>query len=626
MLEIIRKNAQSWMVKVLFGLIVVVFVFWGVGSFRGDDRTVVATVNDTPILVQDYIQVYERTVRSIQQQNPGLTNQDLQRFGVRQQVLDQLIDAQLIAEKAKAWGITISPAELRSEISSIPVFQNESRRFDPELYVAVLQQNQLTPQRFEADFTQSLLMDKIREYVQSSATVSESQARDFFDFVLEKVRMDYVIFSIDDTIDQIEPGGEQIQAYYDSRQDDFAVPERIALRYLLFSPQSVADLQKVSSEEVQAFYERNHALFRQEEQVRARHILIKVDQASPAGMVEDALNTTLAIRKEIEQGREFAELATEHSQDSSNLQGGDLGWFSRGQMIEEFEQVAFSLEPGTVSDPVRTLFGFHLIKVEERRAERTLSLEEASESIRRQLAEEKAADGLTDLLDHLMVQLASGQDLEAAAESIGLSTRRTGLFSRHEGPRELSLSAMDVAQLFEMGLNQVTDAPFVLEEGYLMAEKIEVQPRRVKPLDEVEPSIVGVLKRQGARDLAREQAEEMLARIGSQEAAPEGAYETTEPFGRGGFIPNLGLNEELVEAVFAARDQEWLSRVFEVDEGVVLARLNDRTLPDDADWEQQKSFWIASLKELRAEELFRSFLENMRMEANIRIVNPELLR
>jgi peptidyl-prolyl cis-trans isomerase D len=625
MLDVIRKNAQSWMVKVLFGLIVVVFVFWGVGSFRGGDSSVVATVNDTPILARDYIQAYERTAKIFQQQNPGLKNQDLERFGIKQQVLDQLIDAQLIAEKATAWGISISPAELRSEIANIPVFLNESKRFDPERYVAVLQENQLTPHRFEADFTHSLLMEKMREYVQSSSMVSESQARDFFDFALEKVRMDYLLFSTGDYLDRVVPTEEQILAYYQSHQDDFAVPERIALRYVLISPQTVAALQTVAPEEIRAFYEKNMAAFRQQEQVKARHILIKVDEAAPQKMVDEALGRIVAIRQDIVKGKDFAAMAAEHSEDSSRTQGGDLGWFSRGQMIEEFENAAFSLEPGKVSEPVRTLFGFHLIAVEDRHSERTLTLEESSGTIRQQLAEEKAIEGMTDLLDQIMVQVASGKDLEGAAATVGLETRRTALFSKQEGPRDFALQGEDVDLLFGLGLNKVTDSPFVLEDGYLLAEKVETQPMRIEPLESVETAIVRTLKQEGARKIAAEEAEKTLTEVKSGGSVQMTALTTTEPFGRSGIVPGLGPNQELIDAVFATRDQEWLSRSFQVEGGVLLARLNDRSLPEQEEWEQQKSFWISSLKELRAEELFRSFIENLRQEAQIRIVNPEFL-
>jgi peptidyl-prolyl cis-trans isomerase D len=625
MLDLIRRNAQSWMVKALFGLIVVVFVFWGVGSFRSDDSSIVAKVNDTPILARDYMQAYERTIQTIQQQNPGLRGAELQRLGVKQQVLNQLIDAQLIAEKARTWGITISPAELRAEIGSIPVFLNETNRFDPERYLAVLQENRLTPQRFEADFTTSLLLEKMRAYVQSSSTVSEAQAKDFFDFALERVRIDFVLFDAGDYLDRIEPTEEQVRSYYEAHQNDFAVPERIALRYLLFTPQTVAALQEVAPEEIRAFYERNKAAFQQEEQVRARHILIKVDGAAPQKMVDEALKKIRAIHQEIVQGKEFAEMAAKHSDDSSNVQGGDLGWFSRGQMIEEFEAEAFSLEPGQVSEPVRTLFGFHLIKVEEHTEERTLTLEESSEAIHQQLAEEKAGEGLTDLLDQIMVLTASGQDLETAAQSVGLETRRTGLFSKEQGPRDFSLPPGDMALLFELEPGRVTDVPFVLDNGYLLAQNIETQPRRIKPLEEVEAAIVRSLKDEGAREIAKAEAEKELALLTSDSPDKASSYRTTEPFGRSGIVPDLGPNQELIEAVFGTRNQEWLNRTFEVEDGVILARLNERIMPEQADWEQQKSFWISSVKELRAEELFRSFLDNLRKEAIIQIVSPEYL-
>jgi peptidyl-prolyl cis-trans isomerase D len=626
MLDILRKNAQSWMVKVLFGLIVIVFVFWGVGSFRSGDRSVVAIVNDTPILVREYLEAYERTIQALQQQNPSLKAEDLKRLGIKERVLDQLIDARLISEKANAWGVSISPAELMAEIGTLPAFQNEARRFDPERYKAILHENRLTPHRFETDFTGVMLMERMREYVQSSSQIAESQARDFFEFAMEKLRMDYVLFSAQDYLERVEPTEEQIGAYYQSRQDEFAVAERIAVRHVLLTPRTTASLQNVSPEEVQAYYEANKAAFLQEEQVKARHILIKVDQAAPQALVEKALKQIGSLRQEIAKGGDFAQLARNHSEDPGSMNGGDLGWFSRGQMVEEFENAAFALEPGKVSEPVRTLFGFHLIKVEDRKKERTLSLEEASETIRMQLAEEKAVEGLTDLLDQIMVQVATGKDIEAAAASVGLKSARTQPFSRQDGPRDLPLRSEDVAALFDLPEGKVTDSPFLVEDGYLLAEKVEVQPRKVKTLDEVRAVVVQRLKLEAAMKIAREEADKALRRVGSGASDPGHPVKSTEPFARGGIIPEMGANPELAQALFSASGTQWLPKTYEVDGGVVLSKPGERIRPTEEEWEQQKSFWISSLKELRADELFRSFLENLRKEAQIEVVNPEYLR
>ncbi|MFP4515216.1 MAG: SurA N-terminal domain-containing protein [Desulfovibrionales bacterium] len=627
MLDVIRQNAQSWMVKVLFALIVIVFVFWGVGSFRSDPSKVVATVNGSNIPAREFMRAYERTLEAMRDENPELSTADIQRFSVKQRVLDQMINSMLLKQVAAEWNITVSPAELTAAIREIPAFHNEDRGFDPNVYVSVLQANQLSPGQFETDFQQNMLMEKISEYVELPAAISEEQARDFFGFAREEVRMEYALFSLDEYTDRITPTQEQIKTYYDQNPDQFAVPERIRISYLTFSPSSLARPEAVSPAEVESYYEQNKELFRREEEVKARHILIQLDRDASEKEAETALDKITKLKLQIEGGADFAEVAREHSEGPSNVQGGDLGWFGRGQMVSEFEEVAFSLQTDKVSDPVRTDFGYHLILVEERRTEGIQSLEEAEERIRTRIAEDKASDRVADLLDQVLESVVSGQSLETAAQAADLEVSRTGYFNRNDGPRELQLPSETLQNLFELPENTALEAPVLLDEGYLLAQKLDTKPRTIRPLEEVTARIRTILKQDGARALAREEAAKALAALKSGETPQEITDQLTisEPFGRTGVVPGLGLNPELISELFAAPEGTWLNNTYEVDAGYVTARLSERIAPSEEEWEQQKSFWIANLRQVRAQELFSSFMENLRNKADIVLVNPDIL-
>lgn len=634
MLDGMRRNAQSWMVKALFAVIIVVFVFaFGMGGMGGGDKkSTLATVNERPILIKDFEQNYRRTLETLRQQNPNVSTEDLQQMQFKQQVLAQMVNSQLLLEQTEKLGLQVSPAELQQTISQVPAFQNEESRFDPNVYRQVLSANRMTPGEFESGYAQDLLLQKLQAYVTQSVEVSEQEARGLFDYAREQIKLDYVLFETKSHMDEVSASDQDIQEFYEANKARYEIPAMSEFSYLVFTPEALSETVAVDDAEIAAYYEKNSAEFIEPEMAKARHILFKAGDGASADEIESAKARAMQAMLRARDGEDFAGLARELSEGPSAPQGGDLGWFPRGAMVEPFETAAFALKPGEISDPVQTRFGWHVIKVEDRREVGAKTLEEAKDDIRLIIAQERAANKLQDMLDQALEQIVVGDSLDAVADSLGLTLRKTELLTQDELAREIGLDQAQAERLFKLDQGSATDSPVPVEDGYLLAAKTAFKPVNYQSLEEVREDVAGSVKRDKARELAKADAEAALKKI-LEAADPEAALapfkhkiKTTAPVGRGGVIQDLGMNPSLVEDGFAGREGRWLEKPYVVIDGYVMARLAERVQPVDDKWEEQKPFWVASLEQSKKNELFQAYLTDLRERAEVRVLVPELLQ
>ncbi len=632
MLDSIRQNASNWGVKALFGVIVLVFVFWGVGSFRGNQTQILAYVNDQPIYETEFVKSYQQQVERLRQEQPSLKAEDLKRMDLKAQVFNSLANRILLEQEVQKLGVEVSPAELRFAIASIPSFQNEQSKFDPGLYQRILASQGITPAGFEADIEANIAMGKLEGFASKAARTSDFEARSLFNYTREQTVVDYLLVPWSDFSERFGPTEEAIAAFYEENKESFKIPPRLRISYMKFTPAALAQAMKVSDEDIQTFYDVNaERYFTQEEQVKARHILIKVPEDATEEDIAEAEERIAAIRARIEAGEDFAEVAAEISEGPTNVKGGDLGWFTRGQMVEPFEKAAFSLRPGELSEPVRTVFGLHLIKVEDYEDTHLKPLGEVKDTIRSMLAEEKASEKLTDMLDQALEQIITGDELDVIAASMNLELQTSDQFSKVSGPSALGLSSKAVNELFLMEQGQTTDFPMSIDNGYMLAKIEEKLASEYQQLDEVREAIVKELQRIEGMKMAKAKAEELLdvLKESGPAALPEDYADNilaSEPFTRSESVPSLGNNPELVKAAFAAEPGQWLDSVFQANRGYVAVQTVEHIPADAEEWEQARSTWVRSLSQMHQEELINAYVQTLRSASAIEIVNPDALQ
>jgi peptidyl-prolyl cis-trans isomerase D len=406
MLKLMRDSFQhlKWvLVFIIFLFVVLVFVDWGgagrTGGAATDLGAAAARVNGDTISVAEYRRaLYFAEQRFEQMYGQKLTDQMRQMLRLEEQVLTDLINQTLLLQQAESMNLTATEDEIRKAILEIPVLNPDGKFVGSELYERyILGMGYNTVADYEREVARDLTLSKIRSALASSIAIPERNAEAEYRRQNENAKIKYVYFPSESLTTPVEVSAAEVSGYYEKHANRYSHPAQRRVKYL------IADLAQVRAgitfedAELQAYYEQNKESYRTGESVRASHILIPVAAQADAVSEETARARAAALVEELRNGADFGTLARVNSADpGSAAQGGDVGFFSRGEMVPEFEQTAFGLTIGQVSDPVRKQFGFHILKVTEKRDAGYKPLSEVRSDIMGKLAEKKASDVARD--------------------------------------------------------------------------------------------------------------------------------------------------------------------------------------------------------------------------------------
>jgi len=626
-----RENASGWIVKVLFAIIIVVFVFaFGMSGFDAGQDPVLATVNDQIITRAEFEDSFQRAAENLRQANPNVTTAQLQDPQFKQVVLGEIINSRLLLAEAARLGISASDEEVFAAITRQSIFWNQKGEFDRNVYQMALRSIRMTPAQFEANFKNELIASKVKAMVTKAGAATPEQTRQIFDWVGEQVRIDYILTTPQNFLGQTEVNEAEVNEFYTKNEQKFMVPEQVKLRYLSFTPKDLAAYQNVSDEEIEAYYNANLDSMKQKEQVKARHILVQSKDSDPEAVKKEAKAKIERVYKKAKAGEDFAKLAKKYSEGPSSVGGGDLGWFGRGDMVPEFEKAAFATKKGSVTKPLKTQFGWHIIYVEDRKDAKEKSLAEVKEQIAETISEEKASEKVSDLLDEAMDRLVSGMKLDAVADELGLLAVTSRPLAEQFLPQAFGLTPEAAKVIMNIPVGEAHNTPLAIDGGYILMEKVEDIPAAPLALEKVKDNIIKVIKSQKATALAQKAAEDILAQLTGPTAAAASKkfakqIKTSLPFDRQGNIPTLGQNPNLATAAFKAKDGTWLSQPFNVQAGILVARLNERIPASDKTWEEQKAAWIQQASQNYEQEVLAAYMNDLRKNANIEIARPDLL-
>ncbi len=405
MLSFIRRG-QRWLTALFVVLIGGVFaVFIGLGGplqGRAPSGTVVE-VGPYRFGVREFERARSRRLELARQSLGEAFDERAYADQLNQAAASFLMDRALLALEAERLGLTVAQEEIEQLWSSIPELRDEEGRFDVERFRGYVRSEWGTEAGFLEEQRMSLLAEKMRRLLYDLPRVTEAEAREALRYGLEEVRLAYVV------LDPASPPGEPADPTPD--EIDQVLADRL--------------------EEVKGLYDARTSEYDRPEQIRARHILIRVpeDAGAEEGRIYERVD---AIRQRLLAGEDFAQLAEELSEDpGSKTNGGDLGFFGRGRMVPEFEEVAFTQEIGVVSEPVRSQFGYHLIRTEEKREAQSLSFDDVRLDLAREIrVRELEAERLGAVADRLAEAVEGGSSLEAAARAEGLTLERTALLRR----------------------------------------------------------------------------------------------------------------------------------------------------------------------------------------------------
>ncbi|WP_243359922.1 peptidylprolyl isomerase [Fundidesulfovibrio terrae] len=631
MLDILRQHSQSWVIKAIFGIIIAVFVFFGIYSFR-DQRGaggVLAYVGEKPILVKDFMSEYEGALRQAQAQNPSLTKEDLERFGFKSQVLMQMAGRVLIFDQAEKLGVAVSQAELQAEIARVPAFQNDQGKFDYDLYKEKLKSVGLNPESFESDQKRDLLYEKMVLYSILPVYVTAPEVRSIYNFSQEKAVVDYLSFPAREFASQVNVADDKVKEVYESSKEKYKRPAQAKIEYLEITPASLADPKQVSDQEAKTYYDANPDKFKHPDMVKANHLLVLLAQDAKDEDVKAAEKRLADLSARLRKGEALDKVIAAPGQPA--VTGGDLGWFAKGTMVPEFEQAAFSLKKGEVSGTVRTQYGLHVIQVVDKKPEGVTPFDEAKEDIKRDMAEDKAAETLGKTVDGMLEELIGGADIAKLAQSKGLSSKASEYFSRQRPPLDLNLTPESLSLIFSQQPGKAVPQAMASGEGFVLAKVVDVKPEYIPSLEEVSKTVSADILADESLKLAEAKSKEVAAML----ATPEGQakveqdykdkFKTSAPFGRQGAIQELGQAQALSEAAFSAKEPGWLQGSYAVVSGFVVAKLKERQFPTDAEWQRDRTKIMSQAVPFQQEQLLRSYMQYLLEKMPIKIVNKDII-
>jgi peptidyl-prolyl cis-trans isomerase D len=514
MLERIRESSQGLAAKIILGFIILTFAVAGIGSYTNSADTSVAEVNGEKISQADFEKAYQaqrnRMVQQFGDMFDTLSSNAEYMANFRNSIVDSLINERLVDQITNDMAIRVSDQRIKQTIREMPEFQVEGK-FDNNRYLAIINQagfyqssnfrDYLRTEMVRRQLTQSLLASEFSlPYQEVQLTALQNQLRDFRFATLSSAQFEQDIEILD----------TEISEYYLANQNRFQNQEKIKVDYIALDVNDIALTVAVTDEDIDRYYQENIANYQQDEQRRVSHILIEFGDDEVA-----AKNQIDQLLKKVNEGEDFASIAKEFSADTfSGENGGDLEWLEVGVMDEAFEQAAFALTTvGTVSDVVKTDFGYHLIKLTELKPEQLTPLADVAEELKATVSKQKAEDKFFELQQEMArLSFEFPDSLDDAATAIDSEVQTSDWISRMGNSAPFNDPKIIDTVFSDLIVNEQVNSDIieVSDSLAIVLRANQYQPANVKPLSEVSDLIKQTLVSQKASDKARILADELL--------------------------------------------------------------------------------------------------------------------
>lgn len=627
MLGLFRRKAQSPTLQVTIVIIILVFIFWGVGTNDNNAALdAVATVNEENISLRDYQKQYEQTVNSLRDQFGGsIPSGLLDQLNIKQQVVDKLIQSTLLRQGAQKVGIYVSDQELQNAIKEMEAFKFNGI-FDVKRYEEILTGSRMTVSQFEQGMRYDLLANKILDHLGRFGHVSPVALKDIFNYQYHGIKLDYVAVTSDNFKDKVDKSDTKIAEFFEERKAQYMSAPLTKIKYLLFPVADYTESAAPSDEQIAQFYQTNSERYTIPERRQARHILIKSASTDSPDAKEAARKKIDEATAKIKAGEDFAVLAQQYSEDTTAAQGGDLGLFGRGQMVKPFEDAVFALQEGQLSDVIETSFGLHLVKLEKIEPEKRQSLDEVKSSISDQLAREEAKNKAFQAANSAYEQIILVGSLSKFAEdkeADNTAIITTDLFPQATPPKELQDLPELVNSAFTLNKGELSS---IIDTGkgfaiILVEDKVPPSEQELAVVhDTVEADFIAA---ESAR-LAKEAADALLAKLKAGSILTEEAkamaleLHTTPFISRANHSETKNLPVQITqESLGLSENNPILDKVAEDNNTFYVVTFNSSKEPDQTLFEEKKGELESKLSAERKNDLVTAWLETLRQNAQI---------
>ncbi len=612
MLDLMRRKQRLKIVlwAVIFSLALGMLLFFVPGVNIGNvaTDTAIATVDGESISARDFALAYRARIQRLTDgKGNRIDMETLKALGIPAQILDSMIATKVVEVAAKRFGIEVTPDELRQALEADPNFQVDGVFVGLERYRAALARNNLTVADYEGDLYLTQMAKKLHSIITDSLEIGDRDLRNEFSRTTQKTQIDYVILEKDEYAKRVKPTESDLRAYFDQHKDEYRIKEMRRAQYLLVPTADILPNVEVSEQDIlNEWNQMPH-----EETVEASHILFSVADESKDAEVKARAE---AILKRARAQENFADLAREYSEDTGSAgQGGYLGPFQRGQMVREFEDVAFALQPGEISDLVKTEYGYHIIKV---LSHEIPTLESSRSSLMTSLKSKKAEELAKQKAEEAARAAETQKDLALIGQNLGIKTeiRETNLFKNDDSPFAIGVSMEFRNHVFELkeigSIGKAVDHPM----GYAVPKLMEVQMPKPGNFDDSRTQVESDYIEAKAVELMNMEAARLSAEAAGQESLAKAAkgmglkLKTSQEFTVSESPdPEIGTNSPINETAFEMAPGE-VSSPQPFQGKTVVFQIKSRSPFDESAFQEQKEALRNQMLQSLKDPYFQSYI------------------
>lgn len=623
-----HKNWLKWSLALVVLAFIALYIPAGNNSATGaGPNDAVATVEGNDITVGEFRRAYSRQMEAYRSAyGANMDERLLRQLGIDQRIVQQLIEEEIAVAEARRLGINATDQEVKQRILAIPSFQENGQFIGYDRYRQMLQMQNppIRESDFEEQVRRSITIEKLQAALTNWISIADADVEAEFRKRNEKVKLAVVNFPADKFREGTQATDEEVAAWFEAHKDTYRIPEKRKVKYALLDVQAIRDRITVTPQDVQRDYEDNAQQYSTPEQVRASHVLLKTEGKNEAEVRKLAGEIAAKARA----GADFAALAQQYSEDESNkAKGGDLDFFGRGAMVPEFDQVVFTMEPGQVSDPFKTSFGYHVVKLTEKRAASSRPLAEVQAQIEDQIKWQRAQDEAQRTADDIASQLKSPEDFETVAKARGLTVAESGFFAREEPIAGLGMAPAAAEQAFTMKEGEISPAVRI-PQGFAFITVSGTQDAYVPKLDEVRPRVRDDVLKKKAIEAAQQKAAALAGQLksGNFEAAAKAAgldVKTTDLVARGAPVADAGVSPAIDAAAFALPAGA-VSDPITTENGAVIVKVLEKQEPSAAEIAAGRQQMRDELMNERRGRFYASYMSKAREKMKVQI-NSQLI-
>ncbi|MGA7279465.1 MAG: SurA N-terminal domain-containing protein [Desulfocapsaceae bacterium] len=628
MLAFLRKRAQSLVIQAIVVIIALVFIFWGVGTNLMNKQEAAIVVNDEEISFQQFQQAYDQAYSRLAQQFGGTVPKGLaESLNIKQQVINQLIQEALLRQGGQEMGLMVSAREIQKEVEDMVQFQ-DTNGFSIERYKTILATNRLSPEKYEKSLSYQLLGTKTIDSIAAfSRSTSDFEIEELYNLEKETVSVSYVSVSPERYLAEISVDEEELKQWYLDNDEAYKTQKQVQLTYLPFTFSAIGARITIEDDEITSYYDSHLTDYQIPEKRHARHILFRATPEDSEEIHQNQQQKAAEVLEKARGGEDFATLAQQYSEGPTAETGGDLGFFSRGQMVKEFDDTVFTLQENEISDLVKTDFGYHIIKLEEIQPGGVTSVEQARENIIASLQLEKAKPMALQLANSAYEEIIGAGSLEAyLSKTPDAVVVETDFFTRSAPPPGLSADPAFIDKAFMLKEKELSSL-VETADGYVIISANAIKEPQTPELDEVRADVEKDFRAGKAVEQAQSVADQIIIDLNEQAASFEQIAETqgltlqdSGPLLKNDPNHQSGFPQSLVQDVFRLSASSPVAKQPGlVEQNFYVYRFKERQPPQTAMSDEDRQRYRELLLQFKQQRILDAWISNRQAQADIRI-------